>query len=525
MTMSRFRRAIHGVASSYVLLAATAIYSLASVPVALHYLAPPPDNDPKRFGLWVIMGTLAGYLSLIDAGMTSAAARLLIDHKDDRNGGNYGSFIKTGWFVSALQGAIIFIIGLALAGTFAHMLVKTEALRPEFIQLVNWQCGVVALSFSTRMLTLILNAHQRMDLVNYIGVGSLAVNFIVQWIFFHFHFGVLSLALGMLASTVVTIASQALACSALKLLPRAGGWGRVSWRYFHEIFNYGKDVFLVAVGTQLIMTSQVFVISSTLGEASAGVWGVGLRMFNLLNQVIWRPFDMSGAALSEMLARGEIAQLKERYRSLAILTFSLAGWLAVSFALCNSLFVSIWTHGKIYWPPANDWLLAVWMILSAIVHCHNSFAALTKRVGFMRYIYFVEGLVFVVLSFLVVRWGGLAAIITCSIICTTTFSCAYGIWRASHFFGLSVRETALDWLRPMAKVLLFCLPFAGLAWCLPMPASELMRLGIHALLAGTIGAYLFLRFGIPSSLQNELLRRAPSRVVPVLKRVFLQTAN
>jgi hypothetical protein len=119
----------------------------------------------------------------------------------------------------------------------------------------------------------------------------------------------------------------------------------------------------------------------------------------------------------------------------------------------------------------------------------------------------------------------LAAIITCSIICTTTFSCAYGIWRVSSFFGLSVREIALDWLRPMVKVLLFYLPFAGLTWYLLIPTSGPVRLGINALLAGSIGAYLFLRFGLPSSLQNELLRRVPSRAVPVLKRVFLQTAN
>src|SRR5277367_6251907 len=139
--MSRFRRAIHGVASSYVQLAATAVYSLASVPVALHYL------DIDRFGLWVLMGTLAGYLNLIDAGMTSAAGRLLIDHKDDRNGGNYGSLIKTGWIVSSLQGAIILVIGLSLAGTFARLLAVKAGLQPEFMRLVNWQCAVVALMF------------------------------------------------------------------------------------------------------------------------------------------------------------------------------------------------------------------------------------------------------------------------------------------------------------------------------------------------------------------------------------------
>ena len=325
--MSRFRRAVHGVASSYILLAATALYSLGSVPVALHYL------DTERFGLWVVMGTLVGYLNLIDAGMTSAAGRLLIDYKDDRDGGNYGSLIKTGWLVSVLQGCIIFVIGLAMAGTFARLLLVTPALQPEFIRLVNWQCGVLALLFATRAFGLILVANQRMDWSNYSGIFSLVVNFATQWFFFHLGYGVVSLAFGALAATLVSMMLQALACSRLRLFPQPGRWGRFSWVRFRELFGFGKDVFLVIVGTQLITASQSIVIARTLGMETAGVWGVGVRVFNLLNQVIWRISDMSGAAFAEMLARGEIARLQDRYRSLVMLTFSLAGWVAVSFAL------------------------------------------------------------------------------------------------------------------------------------------------------------------------------------------------
>lgn len=517
--MSRFRRAVHGVASSYILLAATAVYSLASVPLALHYL------DTPRFGLWIVMGTLAGYLNFIDAGMTSAVARLLIDHKDNRKGGKYGSFIQTGWLVSILQGAIIFVIGLSLAGTFARLLAITPALQPEFIRLVNWQCGVVALMFATRMLSLVLTAHQRMDLANYIGVAGLLLNFAAQWIFFHFNFGVLSLALGSLVSTISMVMLQALAGMALKLFPEAGCWGRVSWFHFREIFNFGKEVFLVGVGTQLIMTSQVFVITRMLGTDAVAIWGVGLKVFNLLSQLIWRVSDMSMAAFAEMLARGELARLRDRYRSVAVLSFSFAGWAAVSFALCNSLFVPILTHGKTHWPVANDWLLAVWMILLAVVHCHNSFVLTTKRIGFMRYIYFLEGSVFVALSILVARWGGMVAIIGCSILCTTVFSGAYGIWRMGHFFQISFGEVAFGWLRPMSKVLLFYLPAAGLTWWLLAPVPGPLRLGINGLLAASLGVYLFLRFGVSAEFQTELLRRVPSTAVPLLKRVFPQTAN
>ncbi len=78
---------------------------------------------------------------------------------------------------------------------------------------MDWQCGSVALSFAMRMLGLILNSHQRMDLANYIGVGGVMLNFAVQWILFHLNFGVLSLALGSLVATAVfAVSCQVAAC-------------------------------------------------------------------------------------------------------------------------------------------------------------------------------------------------------------------------------------------------------------------------------------------------------------------------
>ena len=517
--MSRFKRAIHGVASSYVLLAAAAIYSLASVPIALHYL------DKERFGLWALMSTLVGYLSLIDAGMSGSAARLIIDHKDDRDGGHYGSLIKTGWLVSLVQGAIILVTGLVFANSFARLLAIPAELQPEFIRLVDLQCGVVALSFATRIFNLVLCAHQRMDLVNYAGILSLVVNFVALWLFFHFDFGVLSLAWAGLCATVVIVVCQWLACARFKLFPGRGGWGRASWFHFKEIFAYGKDIFLVSVGTQLIMASQSIIITRLLGLKSAAAWSVGTKTFNLISQAIWRVWDMSGSAFAEMVVRGEIARLRERYRAVLILTASLSGFAAVSFVLCNSLFIPLWLNSDIMWPVTNDVLLGFWMIVMAVLHCHNSFVLLTKKIGFLRWVYFVEGIVFVTLSLLVARRGGLPAIIACSIVCSIVFSGAYGVRRISRYFNFSLREVGLDWLRPMGRMLLLYLLLAALAWGALLPLSALPRLGVNVLVSLVVGGFLFLRFGLSSDFQREILSRAPKTFGPILKRVLIASSS
>jgi hypothetical protein len=162
------------------------------------------------------------------------------------------------------------------------------------------------------------------------------------------------------------------------------------------------------------------------------------------------------------------------------------------------------------------------MIVSAISHCHNGFIALTKKVGFMRYIYFLEGGVFVAAALLVMKWAGLPGIIVCSIVCGTLFSGAYGVWRISTYFELPLWEVGMRWLVPMARVLVLFTPLAIVAWWLFKGLSDAsIRLACSALYGGIVGLYLLLRLGFSRTLQGELLQRAPKGINPILRRVFM----
>src|SRR3954464_15027732 len=107
--MSRFRNTARSLSSGYLAMAANVIYTLASVPLALHYLS------KDEFGLWALAMQVAAYLQLIDLGVTGAVWRILIDHKDDRTGGEYNSVIKTSVLVFTVQGLFIIVGGCAVA--------------------------------------------------------------------------------------------------------------------------------------------------------------------------------------------------------------------------------------------------------------------------------------------------------------------------------------------------------------------------------------------------------------------------
>lgn len=513
--MSRFRRVIYSVASGYMVLCATAIYALASVPLALHYLS------KERFALWALMTSISGYLSLIDFGMSSSVARLLIDHKDKKASGAYGGMTKTGWLVLVIQGGIIGFAGFTLAPGLADLLKIDAALRTEFVLLLRWQSAVLAFGFAVRIFSHLLYAHQRLHVINYSQMGMLALSFALLWFFFGRGHGVFSLVWANIIAALVGAGIMFVSCWKLRLFPPPGAWGRARWKYFRELFNYGKDVFLVAVGTQLIMASQTMIITRVLGLQAAAVWAIGTRVFHLVSQLVWRIADVSAPAFSEMLVRGERQILRERYKAVLVVTASLSGAAAGAYVLCNSLFVTVWTNHKVFWPAPNDILLGVWMIATAILHCHNGFVLLTKQIGFMRYVYFLEGIVFVSLALLTARWAGMAAIITSSILCSALFSGAYGVWRVSRFFNIHMREVGLDWLVPLGRVLLISIPLGCATWwAFHGIESPLVRLAVHVLVGGSVGGYVFLRYGLPTAFQSELLRRAPRRFNPVLRRVF-----
>jgi O-antigen/teichoic acid export membrane protein len=273
------------------------------------------------------------------------------------------------------------------------------------------------------------------------------------------------------------------------------------------------------------MASQTMIITRRLGLQAAAAWSVGTRAFTLVSQAVWRVSDVSGPAFAEMMARGEHVLLRERYKAILILTASLSGFSAVIYALCNSAFVTVWTHGKFAWPSQNDVLLGVWMIVMAVLHSHNMFVLLTRQIRFMRYIYFLEGICFVTMAFLAAKRGGLPAVIVCPIVCSTTFSGAYGVWRVSRYFDRPVVEVGLRWMIPMARGLGLFVPASLVCWWgAKQFEGPLAQLVFNASVGGLVGLYLFLRYGLPQHIQTELLERAPKRLVPALRLVMVSSS-
>jgi O-antigen/teichoic acid export membrane protein len=507
--MSRLKKFTHSLLSGYVALGANIFYTLASVPLALHYLTRP------EFGLWALVTQIGGYIALIDLSMSASVGRILIDHKDDRRNGLYGSVIKTGALVGLVQGVLVVLAGTVLSALAGPLLHIPAELQREFLWLMIGQSVLLGITFVMRIFSQLLFAHQRLDVSNYGGSVFFFLNLGAMWAGFAGGLGIYSILFGQAVLTLGNIAVNAFGCVRLGLLPQAGEWGVASWRSFRELFAFGQGLFMVSVGTQLISASQTILLTRLLGLETAAVWNVCTRVYTMLTMVVWRILDYSAPAMSEMVARGERERLASRLRDLTILMASLSVVGGTLYAAGNHSFVLIWTLGKINWPEINNVLLALWFFISTVMRIHTGFLGITKQFGFLRFIFLIEGLAFVSLNLLAHRTISMTLMLVFSLLCTLVFSLPYGLWRTRRYFDMDWRELA-GWLRPTLQMTWRLVPVAAMVWWLARGLPPKWQFTSNMALSGLCSLILLLRYGVGEALKKEFIHRAPAWMQKIL---------
>ena len=144
--MTRSKRFAHSLLSGYLLVGVNVVYTLISFPLGLHFLS------KEEFGLWTAVMQVASLnLILIDLGMSGSIARILIDHKDEKNSSSYGTVILTGVLVLCVQAALIAALGSLLSFWLPDWMKIPEKFWRIFRILMMAQCMVLGVGYAGRI--------------------------------------------------------------------------------------------------------------------------------------------------------------------------------------------------------------------------------------------------------------------------------------------------------------------------------------------------------------------------------------
>jgi len=233
------------------------------------------------------------------------------------------------------------------------------------------------------------------------------------------------------------------------------------------------------------------------------------KMFTLVYQIISRVVSNAMPAFGEMQVRGELELLWRRYRTLFITLNVFAGVCAVLFAACNGPFVALWVQGKFSWSPMDNVLLAIWLVISTQQCCHNSLIMSLKEIGTLKYIFILEGLVFVGVVLAILPSAGITGMLACSVLATTLFTWLSGVWRIARLSKMGWKPLVWDWQKPLVLVLMVMVPvWLMIVWILS-DASNWLRLLVNGCLLTTVGAWAAIRFAVSFDLIDEIAGKLP----------------
>jgi O-antigen/teichoic acid export membrane protein len=276
-------------------------------------------------------------------------------------------------------------------------------------------------------------------------VLSLIVSFFVLWFGFYLGWHLYSLLISAVIGSIVTLTFCYLSCKQLGLYPSHQYKGRFDPTIFRKLFHFGGGLFLMNLGAQLASASQVIIISRILGIEAAATWAICTKVFSMAQQFVSRIFDSSAGGLAEMVVRSEFSRLQKRFRDIVAISAIMASAVGAGIALMNGSFVELWTSGKVTWSPWNNYLLACVLFITTVTRCHIGLSGITKHISGMKYVYLIEGIVFVSVSILVVPSMGFIGLLTTALLCNLGITGTYGVYRTGAFFRIP-RLEVVGWV-------------------------------------------------------------------------------
>jgi len=353
--LTRTGRFLRTLSTSYILLLCATAYSLGVVPLILSY------QSTSGLGLWTLIAQFAGYLTLLDAGLSSACIRQFVGPLVRRDVPALSAKFQNALLLATLQGSLI-----GAAGFGGFLLIPLLGIPFEqshdFATLFAAQCLLVAWDFPFRPFNSLLLAQQRFEF-NYLSTGgAMVVSLGLAWFGLAHGWGLWSLiAAGAFQGLVKSISTLLSLARIGKLRPLFSGFhctGHGAWQLLWE----GSSFFSGTLFGTLTGMTQSTLLSRWFGLEGVAVWGVGSKAANLLFQLLSKFYESSFAGLSELYESGRRDLLLQRLAQLFSAVLGTACFAGAGVILLNGLFVLLWTDSRLGWPVSCDVAVALWLV-------------------------------------------------------------------------------------------------------------------------------------------------------------------
>jgi O-antigen/teichoic acid export membrane protein len=403
--------------------------------------------EPTLYGLWVLVGSVMAYGSLLDFGISSTLAKYVAEYRAKGQAEDAQSLIGTALVIYLILGILIIVAAIILAPFFSRIFnvpAENRSTAMWLVMLAGLGTGSALLSNST---TAVLRGLQRYDLLNLIGVISTLLLAGAT---------VLVLVLG---GGVIGIAATGVAVNSLMLIPtiwiihqiapdlRFGLVG-ASGRMFRAVTSFSSSIFMLHVGGHLSVKTDEIVVGAFLPVSAVTPYNLARRLSSLPQMLTDQFLTLLLPLASKLHAENNLSRLRSVYIISTRLTLAIFLPAGLGLVFLAGPFLEIWI-GPEYSGYVH--LVLILSLASLIDTCTWPAGAVLQGMGLPRFsglMSIISGSANLVLSLILVRRLGLTGVALGTLIPTAIVCLGFVIPYAARMIGVRFQEVIVHILLP-----------------------------------------------------------------------------
>lgn len=450
--MASRRQTIVNVGSNWATLVLSTVVSFVLAPMIVRVLG------NEAYGIWALVGSLIGYLGLVDLGVRGAVTKFVATAHAARDHAEAGRITAAGLLFFGIAAAFAVLVG-AIAAAFVD---RMFAMPPELVApariAVFLTCVALAVSIVGGVFGGVIVALHRFDYLNGVEIAVTLARTVATVVALEQGGGLVALSViafvAAAARTWIYFRNLRRLYPELKI-PLGGAWDLVP-----KVVAFGAVSTLIHVSTALINYSDSIIIGVFLPLEAVTFFAIASTLALQARSVISGISQVLSPLAGSFEGRGEFARLGELMLSSARLATLVMLPIAVAFVFRGETFIGLWM-GEPFAEPAGGVLrilaVGLWVFASFQI-CTSVMIGIDRHRGMVA-AFVIEAVANILLCIALVRPFGITGVALGILLPRLAICLVFAPWYTRQVFGTPI---ATYWWQGVVRPGVAMIPFAAM---------------------------------------------------------------
>ncbi len=316
-------------------------------------------------GIWLLIGSVSGYMGLLQLGLAPAMAQFAAAHLARRDDDALNRTVSTALMLVVGLGSLA-LVALPFVPQLLTLFSVPSLLAPQAATAFTLGIVGVPMQMPGHVFNAVLGASQRQDRCTQVWMVSLVGKLAGIAALLALGFGLT--AIMWLETGLIVVTATLLALFAFRAVPQLRvGVSRVSWSTGRELIGLGGWMFVNALSSSLIEQTDRIVIGLFLTVESVTYYSAAWKLYMLLYSISTTLVQAVWPVAAGFHATGDTAGLQRLWLRMTKYTAALTWPLALSLGLAANPLLRFWL-GETY---AAHYAVVLVLVASFVVTAHN----------------------------------------------------------------------------------------------------------------------------------------------------------